>query len=191
MKRSIPQLSVIHQFSGFIKASASGRRLTPSGKRISKGSVTNYGYVLRLLEEYETAHSVNLRIRLLHRASMRVLQQEKNYWARFFVQFSNFLYRDKGYYDNYVLGTFKILKTFFNYLQKEKGFITGNYHKSFRVPVQQAAPVVLTPEQLQYLITDKAFEESLNTYQRRAKDIFVFGCTVGLRVSDLMKLKKT
>ena len=57
--------------------------------------------------------------------------------------------------------------------------------------MQQATPVVLTPEQLQFLITNKTFESSLNKYQKRAKDIFVFGCTVALRVSDLMNLKKT
>ena len=88
------------------------------------------------------------------------------------------MYKKKGYYDNYTGTIFKIIKTFFNYLQTEKGFIIGNYHKSFRVPVQTKAPVVLQPEQL-------------NSSLKRARDIFVFGCTVALRVSDLMNLKKT
>jgi len=52
-------------------------------------------------------------------------------------------------------------------------------------------PVVLTPEQLQFLITDKQFENSLSIMLKKVKDIFVFGCTVGLRISDLMSLKKT
>jgi len=44
---------------------------------------------------------------------------------------------------------------------------------------------------LNYLITNEEFENHLNPYLKRAKDILVFGCTVALRVSDLMNLKKT
>jgi integrase len=186
-----PQLQFKEQFSQFIKASRSGRRLTPSGKRITKGTITNYQHVYKLIEEFENKSTDKLRIQLLHRASMRALQREKNYWKRFFIQFSNFLYKEKAYYDNYTTNVFKIIKTFFNYLQKEKGFIVGNYHKSFRIPLHESSPIVLLPEQLNFLITNKEFENSLNPYLKRAKDIFVFGCTVGLRYSDLMKLRKT
>jgi integrase len=190
MKKS-PQLQFTDHFLQFIKASKSGRRLTPSGKRITKGTITNYEHVYDLIEVFESKLTDKLRIQLLHRASMRILQREKNYWKRFFIHFSNFLYKEKNYYDNYVANVFKTIKTFFNYLQKEKGFIVGNYHKSFRIPLQQATPVVILPPQLNFLITNKEFETSLNPYLKRAKDIFVFGCTIGLRYSDLMSLKKT
>lgn len=190
MKKA-PQLQFTEQFLKFIKASRSGRRMTPSGKRITHGTITNYKHVYRLIEEFEIRSTEKLRIQLLHRASMRTLQREKNYWKRFFIHFSNFLYKEKNYYDNYVANTFKIIKTFFNHLQKEKGLIVGNYHKSFRIPLQQSTPVVLLPEQLNFLITNKDFEVSLNPYLKRAKDIFVFGCSIGLRYSDLMALKKT
>ncbi len=49
--------------------------------------------------------------------------------------------------------------------------------------------ITLTPEQLQFLIHDKLFEQALPDYLQKTKDIFVFGCTVALRVSDLMQLK--
>ena len=189
MKES-PQLELIPQFDRFIKASRSGRRLTPSGKKITKGTIRNYSYVYKLIEEFESTSGSKLRVQLLHRASLRILQREKNYWNRFFVNFSKFLYTEKGYHDNYVSNVFKGLRTFFNYLQKEKGYIIGNYHRSFKIPAQQPMPIVLIPEQLNFLITNKEFELSLNPYLRRAKDICVFGCTVGLRYSDLMKLKK-
>lgn len=100
------------------------------------------------------------------------------------------MYQEKGYYDSYARSIFKILKLFFNYLQTEKGFSVGNYHKSFRVPLQTTAPVVLQPEMLQFLIADKIFEASLSEKLKRTKDILVFGCTVALRVSDLMNLQK-
>lgn len=189
MKKT-PQLQFTDHFLQFIKTSKSGRRFTPSGKRITKGTITNYEHVYNLIEMFEGKLTGKLRIQLLHRASMRTLQREKNYWKRFFIHFSNFLYKEKNYYDNYVANVFKTIKTFFNYLQKEKGFIVGNYHKSFRIPLQQSTPVVILPQQLNFLITNKEFETSLNPYLKRAKDIFVFGCTIGLRYSDLMSLKK-
>ncbi|MBS1633332.1 MAG: tyrosine-type recombinase/integrase [Bacteroidetes bacterium] len=190
MKKSTAQLLLAEQFSLFVKVSVSGRRLTPSGKKIAPGTVVNYRYVLKLLNEFEEKNSILLRIQLLHRASMRLLQRERNYWAKFFNRFSIYLYKEKKYSDHYVLAVFKTLKTFFNYLQQEKGYMTGNYHKSFRVPILRSTPVVLTPEQLRFLITNKEFVQSLNPFVRRACDIFVFGCTVALRISDLMKLKK-
>lgn len=143
------------------------------------------------MQQYEEKNDLQLRIQLLHKASMRTLQVEKNYWARFFNRFSAFLYNDKGYYDHYTSSVFKVLKTFFNYLQIEKGYVVGNYHKSFRIPLQQSTPVVLQPWQLKFLICNKEFEASLNPSLKRAKDIFIVGCTVALRFSDLMNLKKT
>ena len=190
MKKATPQILVADHLKQFINASISGRRLSASGKRISKGTIQNYLYAQKLVLEFEAKQSAPLRIQLLHRASMRTLQREKNYWARFYFQFSTFLYKEKGYFDNYVAGTFKIIKSFFNYLHIEKGYSIGSYHKSFRITVQRNNPIVLQPAQLQFLISDEAFIKSLDTSLKRARDIFVFGCTVALRVSDLMKLKK-
>ena len=178
-------------FQQFIKQSAGGRRRTSSGKKITNGTITGYRYALQLLLAYEKEHNLQLRICLLHRASLRLLKQEKNYWSRFFQSFLSFLFVKKGYADNYVSTVLKIIKTFFNYLQHDKGYVIGSFHKKFRIPVMHTTPVVLTPEQLQFLITDKQFENSLSIMLKKVKDIFVFGCTVGLRISDLMSLKKT
>ncbi len=191
MKKQAPQLFLSEHLQKFIKSSLSGRRLTPSGKRITKGTICNYIHTHRLIEEFEIRYITKIRIQLLHRASLRTLQREKNYWKRFFKQFSDFLYKEKRYYDNTVSNVFKILKTFFNYLQQEKGYLAGNYHKAFRIPIQNTTPVVLVPEQLQFLITNKEFNESLIPCLKRARDIFVFGCTVALRYSDLMNLKES
>jgi integrase len=190
MKKAAQQIYVSEFFKQFIKAAASGRRLTSSCKRITPGTITNYRYAQKILIEFEAKTANPLRIQLLHRASLRTLQKEKNYWSRFYLQFTSFLYKEKRYSDSYVASNLKILKTFFNYLQTEKGFSVGNFHKSFRISLQKATPVVLQPKQLHYLISDKAFEADLNPYLKRAKDIFVFGCTVALRVNDLMHLQK-
>lgn len=46
----------------------------------------------------------------------------------------------------------------------------------------------MTPEQLKFLIHDKDFESKLTSTQIKLKDIFVFGCSTGLRFSDIFLL---
>ena len=51
--------------------------------------------------------------------------------------------------------------------------------------------ITLSVEQLQFLIYDTIFEQQLSVALQRSKDLFVFGCTVALRFSDLVKLNKS
>ena len=98
------------EFEKFITVSAGGRRVLPSGKRLSPGTSEQYRMVCRLLREYEQRIGCSVRIALLHRCSMQIIRQEKNYWKRFFKRFADFLYSGKGYFDQYVGFVFKVLK---------------------------------------------------------------------------------
>jgi integrase len=65
------------------------------------------------------------------------------------------------------------------------------FHKNFYVCKEEVPIVTLLPQQLQFLINNAQFEEQLNISLLKAKDIFVFGCTVALRISDLLAIKFT
>jgi integrase len=82
----------------------------------------------------------------------------------------------------------KLLKAFFNYLNVHKGINTGTFYKTFHSPSEEIEILVLSPERLNYLVHSKALEEKLNEELKTVKDIFVFGCSVALRFSDLMNL---
>jgi len=71
---------------------------------------------------------------------------------------------------------------------QDKGFSIGAFHKSFYVNKEDIPVIVLQPDQLRYLINDEDLESSLSDKLKRVKDIFVFGCSVALRVSDLLSL---
>ena len=133
MKKKPMQLLLLAEMQKFIRASVTGRRLMPSGKKISKGTIEQYQHIYNLLKEYEASHEP-LRIQLLNRCSFRVLQQEKNYWFRFFRRFSQFMYRQKHYYDHYSNSVFKVIRTLFNYLISERGLPIGEFHRRFRSP---------------------------------------------------------
>jgi integrase len=185
------ELHFANEYQKFITASKTGKRLTASGKKITDGVLRNYKFTLLLVEQFEQKHEINLRIAILNKASLRTIQQEKNYWQRFYKNFTKFLYSDKKCHDNYVGSIFKNIKTFFNYLQIEKAYPIGQYHKMFKTPKNDFSPVVLTPQQLNFLITNEAFYNSLTYKLQKICDFFIIGCTVGLRVGDLMRLKKS
>lgn len=177
-------------FKGFIADSKSGRRLTASKKKISAGTIEQYQCVYKLLEAFELKYKNSIRIKLLKKQSLAALKREKRYWNSFYKDFSLFLYREKSYFDQYVSSVFKVLRTFFNHISKDKQLTIGNFHHLFRTATLAYTPIVLEPYQLQFLLQDQSFEQSLPANLKRTKDIFVFGCTVGLRYADLMKLKK-
>ena len=76
-------------------------------------------------------------------------------------------------------------------MNQEQGIYTGEFYKSYYVWKEEIPIIVLEPEQLNFLIYNKEFNDSLTSTLQRAKDIFVLGCTVALRVSDLLELKKS
>ncbi|MEO5942655.1 MAG: tyrosine-type recombinase/integrase [Ferruginibacter sp.] len=78
---------------------------------------------------------------------------------------------------------------FFNYLSKDLLLNISDTYKNFYVCHQEIPVITLLPQQLFFLISNKAFEQSLSKSLQKSKAIFVFGCTVALRVSDLLSVK--
>lgn len=190
MQTTYKQVLLLPAFKKFITASKTGNRLMPSGKKVRKGTIEQYNCVSLILTLYEQTLLKPLRICLLYKSTIRNVQKEKLYWSRFFKSFSSFMFKEKKYYDQYAGAVIKTLKAFFNYLIVEKCYPVGEFHKQFRIPTEDIMPIILTPVQVNYLISDKTFEASLSKPLQRTKDIFVFGCIVALRYSDLMQLKK-
>ena len=178
-------------FEKFINYSYKGKRLKADGSRIKPQTVDNYKYVLRYLQEYEVEYGTVLRIKTSNSNNKRVFIAERNYWKKFYLQFTNFMYQKKNCYDNYVGTVIKTIRIFFNFLNKDMGITTGMFYKSFYVCREEVPIVTLLPEQLQFLINDNDFDDQLGKSLQKAKDIFVFGCTVALRVSDLFAIKFT
>lgn len=186
MKQDFPLLPL---FENFINDTAKGRRLKPNGQKIKPQSVNNYRYTCKLLQEFSTVKKIELRIKPVNKLTQRQLQAEKNYWKKFYRQFADWIYRDKNCYDNYAGSIFKIIRSFFAYLNKEKLIPTGPFYKQFHIKSQEINILTLLPEQLQFLINNKSFEQSLARPIRTTHHIFVFGCTVALRFSDLFNIR--
>lgn len=190
-KKVLKKIDFLETFDQFIKVSASGKRTLKNGKRLREGSVNNYKYLRKLLTDFCVAKDFQLRIYPLNKVGKPLLNQEKKYWKTFYQKFTEYLYTDLGHFDNYVGNNIKMLRVFFNYLETEKGIVTGGFHRQFYVRKENIQIVTLLPEQLNFLIHNNKLEEKLDESLAKTKDIFVFGCTVALRVSDLLNLKKS
>jgi site-specific recombinase XerD len=183
------EYALVPLFEKFIRYSYNGKRLKHDGGRIKEQTVDNYRYVLRYLQEYQLLHNTELRVKVIRSNNRRLLKYERNYWKKFYLQFTNYLYFKRNFFDNYVGTVIKIVRNFFHFVNDEFDIATGNYYKTFYVCKEEIPVITLMPRQLYFLITNKAFEESLSRSLRKTKDIFVVGCTIALRVSDLFALR--
>ena len=177
-------------FEKFVQDSKRGKRLKKNGGLIKEGTIQNYEYTLRLVKMFAIEKKFTLKIPEFNTSNKREFQSVKSYWKKFYKQFTDYCYKDQHHYDNYVGQVIKNLRVFFNWLKTEKGIFAGDFHKDFYVRKEEVPIITLSKEQFQFLIFNKEFEESLSKPLQRSKDIFVLGCTVGLRISDLMLLTK-
>lgn len=185
------QTQMTSLFDAFIRDSERGKRLKSNGKRIKLQTVENYRYVILLMREYETLRGIKLYVREVTGRNKKEVEADHKYWKRFHQDFTRFLYRDKQCFDNYVGGILKIMRTFFGYLKKEKFMKISDGYKCLYVIKEEIPIHTLLPEQLRFLIGDIDFENSLSESLKNSKDIFVFGCTIALRFSDLFSIKPT
>jgi integrase len=188
MPRKTEEYQLLPLLLKFISEVRRGKHIQKSGKVIKKSSLENYRHLYNLLEQYTASRGVELRLKTVTRMPQREFKAEQKYWKKFYMEFTAFLYDDLKHFDNYVTMMVKLLRSFFNYLNQEKGLDIGTFHKNFHSAGEEIEIVVLTPERLHFLTHSEEFRETLDEKLRKVKDIFVFGCTVGLRYSDLMAL---
>lgn len=178
------KIDLIPHLVKFIKESEQGIRRKPNGEKVTKGTIENYKSFYKLLTKFCSDTSFEFIVCDVRKLNNREFQTEKNTWKKFYTNFTNYLYKN-GCHDNYVGSNIKYLRTFLNYLKKDKDIQLGEFYKDFFIRKEEIEILVLSPEQLKFLIHNKEFDKKLSGNQRKIKDVFVFGCTTGLRFSDL------
>ena len=187
--KTLNQEQFFNLFTNFIKDTSSGKRLKKNGSKISHSTVDNYIYCNRVLTLFVKETNFELKLFIMSHVSQREKEIAANYWRKFYNEFTNFMYNRMGYYDNYVGNIIKTLRTFFNYLIESKHINIGNFHKSFYAPKEEIDIITLNHYQLNYIIYDENFDILVKQHGlEKIKDIFIFGCTVALRISDLLSL---
>lgn len=186
MKKTV---ELIPLFEKFIKDCKTGKRRKRNGERMRLSSVKNYEYALKLIKDFHKVKKFELRICTNAKLTQREFISEKNYWKKFYNKFTNYLYKERNCYDNYVGTNIKVIRTFLRYLEEEKNYNLSVYYKKFYVRKEEIEIFTLSVERLKFLIHNKEFENKLPLHLKKVKDVFVFGCTVGLRIGDLYDVK--
>ena len=110
--------------------------------------------------------------------------------VQFLTDFQNFLLTDKDegkLSKNTVISILRSFRTFINYA-KEHSWTQIYPFKNFKIDSESyGEPVFITIEERDNLYEAEIDNDSL----ARVRDIFVFQCFIGCRVSDLVKLKKS
>jgi len=182
------RLDLIKLYDKFLKETLQGKRLQKNTKPVRESSIQPYVWLRKLLYDFSIEKEFPLTIISTKTLKKRGIEAEKKYWKSFYKKFTDYLYDDLDCYDNYVGSNITRLRAFFNYLNEEKDMDVGLFHKKFYAYSEDIEIVTLLPEQLNYLIYNTEFEASLPEHLKKTKDMFVFGCTVALRVSDIFKL---
>jgi len=191
MPKKIEEYPLLPLFHKFINEAKKGKHLQKNGKKIKTDSLNNYVYLENLLIKFSEEKVFHIRILNSITLTKKQFDNEQKYWKNFYHLFTSYLYDELGHFDNYVGRLIKLLRSFFNYLITEKGLNVGSFHKKFYAPHEEIEIIVLTPERLNYLIHDKELHKKLTPDLKKVKDVFVFGCSVALRYSDLIALNKT
>jgi len=181
--------SFIVLLQNFIQNNAKNYQNKLNGKNITAQTLANYIYLHKLLLKFHQS-GFEIEIVIGKSTNANFARKQKKTWQTLYIKFTNFLYNN-GYFDNYVGANIKMLKTFCKWLELEKGINIGNFYRSFKIVKEDIPILVLQPEQLRFLINDEKFKAILSDKMKKIKDLFVFGCTVGLRISDLMLLRKS
>lgn len=188
MKKIIHSCPLVSLTVEFIRKSKSGHRRYGNGRKISSGTIDNYTFLLKHLQGYEATLPAPLRIISETRLAKKKFLVEKNYWKKFFVGFTEYLHK-AGCFDNYVGMMMKNVRAILKYAEDEKMIATATYRKELYVVKEEIPIITLLPERLQYIIYNEEFNKSLNPTLQEIRDVFVLGCTVALRYSDLIDIK--
>lgn len=78
----------------------------------------------------------------------------------------------------------KTVKTFLNHAQ-ELGMPTATNYRKYQIVLKQHEPITLTQVEFDTLV-----DCELNEHMERVRDVFVFACATGLRISDIKQFRR-
>ena len=185
-----PEERYFELFEQMLTSIQTGKRNRNDGQCISKGTYKNYSALHKHLLAFAETKKIELRLYNDLHLTLKERTAARNYHTRLYKHFTTYLY-SKGIYDNYIGLLIRNWRAFYNYLNKDLHMYVGNYHLQFYVPKDEIPVVALSKSQLFSIMQDPEIDQKIKEHKLKdVRDIFVFGCTVALRYSDLKQLTK-
>lgn len=141
------------------------------GKSKTAGTLRTYGIVAGHLKTFEKTHKYKLTYDSINRT--------------FLDRYLNYLEFDAKLSINTRSKNLQILKVFLNEAH-ERGYTDNTFYKKISVAWEESEAVALSRREIK-LLYDYDFSD--NDRLERVRDLFVFGCNVGLRISDFSRIQ--
>ncbi|MFZ1610180.1 MAG: site-specific integrase, partial [Chitinophagales bacterium] len=160
-------------FEELIRQSEESIRLNlKTGKPLSRDTIKTYKTVRKHIEEYATKSKKQIEFELID--------------LDFYIDFTEYLSKDKHLSTNSIGKTIKIIKLVMNEA-KEHNLHTNTKYKSKRFAVleEKSESIYLNEIELQEILK---LDLAKNQKLERVRDLFLIGCYTGLRFSDFSTL---
>ena len=173
----------------FIKASVSGKRKTKQEQHLRKSTIVNYKNVLKKITEYQTHSNMVVLTPVCNSGNKLIRLKTIKKWDAFVTNYKVYMHKN-GSFDNHVAMHMRIIRTCLNWARIYKLLHIPEACCRLHLHEQQIEVIALHPEQLAILARSSELDSKLSDNQRLVKNIFLIGCVLGLRFSDLISLKK-
>ena len=136
-------------------------------------TISRYEYNKKLLEDFQNHKSYNLRFNTINR--------------NFYNAFISYCVETKKHSANTLSRNIGLFKTFMNWAIAKKFTYNDEFKKFKNIKRFKTDEIALTKEQV-----DEIYEFDLKGAEKleRVRDLFVFGCSTGMRYSNYSKVKK-
>ncbi|RMB56049.1 integrase [Dokdonia sinensis] len=139
--------------------------------KIAQSTIKTYENMKRVLEEFSKAKNYKINFNTINND--------------FYVAFVNYSRSTLKHQNNTLGRNIGFIITFMNWAAKYNHH--RNYEfKQFEKPKSETDEIALTKKELDHLYTFEFKKKSLE----RVRDVFIFGCTTGMRYSDYSKITK-
>ncbi|MEI6764883.1 MAG: site-specific integrase [Bacteroidota bacterium] len=171
-KNTPQKINLFQFFDQFINESKN-KVNEKTGKMFSSATIQTYQNAKTVLQAYQTAKRIKINFNSID--------------LDFYIDFTEYLTKEKRYSTNTIGKHIKILKTVLNEAT-ERGINESIAFKSkrFRVITEKTESVYLSERELQELYN---LDLSDDTKLERVRDLFIVGCWTGLRFSDFSKIQ--
>lgn len=144
-----------------------------SEKETASNTLKSYKSTIQKLKDFKSEKNYSLHYNTLNKD--------------FYFEFINYLRDDKGLLDNSIDKHLKIIKTFMNYALEQK-LHSNIYFQTYKRLRNQTDFVYVEKMELKNLAYN--YNPPLGSLKDKVRDMFILGCSTGLRFSDLRKLSR-
>lgn len=170
-KQTEKKVSLLKCFTMFIRSSENGDRRTSSGSMIKDNTINSYKSVLNHLKSFK------------EKTRYKMTFEDMN--EKFSNKYSEFLNKN-GVSNNSLSKDFKIIKTFLHWSADNGYHNNRRFIKELHVKPTDSNHIALTVSELEMVRKCNGLSDELD----RVRDLFLVQIYTGVRVSELMRIKK-